>query len=63
MNEGAISVNTSDWLSATRGMIISAYVETSAAAISEEESSVTKRAFEEAREAVEPPSQASSILP
>ncbi len=48
MNQGTISVNTSDWLRATRDMRISAFIEAPAAAISQEESSFTKQAFEEA---------------
>ena len=52
MNQDTISVNTSDWLRATREMRISASVEAPAAAISEETSSFTKQAFEEALQKV-----------
>ncbi len=45
MDAHAISVNTADWLAATRGMKISAYVE---APVSEEESGFTKGDFEQA---------------
>lgn len=48
MNEGTISVNTADWLKATRNLRISAYVEESAHAVSDRESALTKEAFKHA---------------
>ena len=66
MNKGAITVGTADWLEATQGMRISAYVETFTFTTAESREGFSRLDFEEAlrktsrRVESSPPDKASS---